>query len=267
MVVWKWENLFYLVQNNNFFQISPHIHKNWLTYQMDGADFKYEVKNCVIYTDVEALLPQQRCRRYVMTYSSFNCSDHNTAANLLIITYIKNSNFKWGISQRLMKLEKWKLASRVNKWWAFYFWWQLKDMINGTWPLSTIFSTSYLKSAQSIWYVSQFLCRCREIWKICCFVLNNKDFTQMRWMAWSTHRQDKTSWELNLARRFKLKWWRNINIYLIEYGCVLKPVNHFFRWYCSTKYRRLCFISYESMKCQKNSFPNLLPYITYDFVE
>ena len=42
-----------------------------------------------------------------------------------------------------------------------------------TWHF-TLFLTSYLKSALSNWYVSQFSCRCNEIWKICPRVLNKK---------------------------------------------------------------------------------------------
>ena len=40
-----WLNFFYLVHNDNFFQILLHLHENRLTYQMEGADFKYEVEN------------------------------------------------------------------------------------------------------------------------------------------------------------------------------------------------------------------------------
>ena len=54
-----------------FFKISLYLHENWLTYQMDSADFKYEDRNCVKCHDVASLLPWQRCRRYVMTYSSY----------------------------------------------------------------------------------------------------------------------------------------------------------------------------------------------------
>ena len=31
-----------------FFQILLHLHKNWLTYLMDGADFKYDVENSLM---------------------------------------------------------------------------------------------------------------------------------------------------------------------------------------------------------------------------
>ena len=44
------------------FRISLHLHENWLTYQMDGADFKYEVENSENCDEVASLLPRQRCR-------------------------------------------------------------------------------------------------------------------------------------------------------------------------------------------------------------
>ena len=40
------------------FQISLHLHENWLTDQMDSADFKYEVKNSVKCNDVTSLLAE-----------------------------------------------------------------------------------------------------------------------------------------------------------------------------------------------------------------
>ena len=52
-------------------QILLCLHENWLTYQIDGANFNYEVKNSVNCYDVASLLPQQHCRRNVMTYSSY----------------------------------------------------------------------------------------------------------------------------------------------------------------------------------------------------
>ena len=54
-----------------FFQILFYLPENWLTYQMNGADFKCEVENSVECHDVASLLPRQRCRRYVMIYSSY----------------------------------------------------------------------------------------------------------------------------------------------------------------------------------------------------
>ena len=63
--------IFLFNTNQQIFQISLHLHKNWLTYQMDGADFKYEVKNSVKCHDIASLLQRQRCRRYVMTDSSY----------------------------------------------------------------------------------------------------------------------------------------------------------------------------------------------------
>ena len=53
------------------FQISLHLHKNWFTCQMDGADFKFEVDYSVNCYDVASLMPRQRCWCYVMTYSSY----------------------------------------------------------------------------------------------------------------------------------------------------------------------------------------------------
>ena len=38
---------------------------------MDGADFKNEVENIVNCYDVASLLPRERCRHYVMTYSAY----------------------------------------------------------------------------------------------------------------------------------------------------------------------------------------------------
>ena len=46
------------------------LHENWLTYQIDGADFNYGVDNSRNCYDVASLLPLQHCRRNVMTYSS-----------------------------------------------------------------------------------------------------------------------------------------------------------------------------------------------------
>ena len=65
-------NIFWLLQ---IFQISLHLHENWLTLQMDDADFKYVVKNCVRHHDVASLLPWQRCRCCAMTSSSYQSID------------------------------------------------------------------------------------------------------------------------------------------------------------------------------------------------
>ena len=61
-------NFFLFSTHTQFLKISLYLHENWLTYQMDSADHKYEVRNCVKCHDVASLLPWQRCRRYVMTY-------------------------------------------------------------------------------------------------------------------------------------------------------------------------------------------------------
>ena len=53
------------------FQILLCLHENWLTYQINGADFNYEVENSVNRYEVAPLVPQQHCRRNVMTYSSY----------------------------------------------------------------------------------------------------------------------------------------------------------------------------------------------------
>ena len=42
------------------FQISLHRHENGLTYQIDSADFKYEVRNSMKCHDVASFLPRQR---------------------------------------------------------------------------------------------------------------------------------------------------------------------------------------------------------------
>ena len=62
--------IFLFSTKQQMFQISLHLRENWLTYQMDGEDFKYEVEYSVNCYDVGSLLPQQRYQRYVMTNSS-----------------------------------------------------------------------------------------------------------------------------------------------------------------------------------------------------
>ena len=47
--LYLWVKFFSIKQH---YQISLHLNKNWLTYQMDGADFKYEVENSVNCYDV-----------------------------------------------------------------------------------------------------------------------------------------------------------------------------------------------------------------------
>ena len=63
--------IFLFSTQQQILQISLHLHENWFTYQMDDADLKYEVENSVRRHDVASLLPRQRCRRCVMTYSSY----------------------------------------------------------------------------------------------------------------------------------------------------------------------------------------------------
>ena len=63
--------IFLFSTNQQIFQISLHLYKNWLTYEMDDADFKYEVENSVKCHVVASFLQRQRCRRYVMTYSPY----------------------------------------------------------------------------------------------------------------------------------------------------------------------------------------------------
>ena len=48
--LYLWVKFFSIKQQN--YQISLHLNKNWLTYQMDVADFKYEVENNVNCYDV-----------------------------------------------------------------------------------------------------------------------------------------------------------------------------------------------------------------------
>ena len=51
--LYLWVKFFSIKQQN--YQISLHLHENWLTYQMDSAHFKYEVKNSVKCHDVASL--------------------------------------------------------------------------------------------------------------------------------------------------------------------------------------------------------------------
>ena len=62
-----------------------------------------------------------------------NFSDYNTVVIWPITTLYKDIKFQMGISHRIVKLDVWELATRVNECWGFHFRCQLKDIINRSW--------------------------------------------------------------------------------------------------------------------------------------
>ena len=70
-----------------------HLHKNWFTCQMDGAEFKYEVENSVNCYDVASLMPRQRCWRYVMTYFIIYFSWHRKLKAHHLFTLVVNLHY------------------------------------------------------------------------------------------------------------------------------------------------------------------------------
>ena len=70
-----------------------------------------------------------------------------------------------------------------------------------------------------------------------------------------------TSWEFNLTGRFKLVWWDNIKIYLIEDSGVLKLVNYFIRWFYGTNKTGNYVLSYMN-KCKFTKFGFKISYHT-----
>ena len=69
-----WVNIFHLVHMDKILQISLHLHVNWLTDQMDSADFKYEVKNSVKCNDVTSSLAEAALPTFCHGYFIRSCS-------------------------------------------------------------------------------------------------------------------------------------------------------------------------------------------------